>query len=110
MATIDAGAFHRRNMTAEAFEQKTIDGTAGGIALTAGTYLTSRYAEITVETAPIRFTVDGTPPTSSLGHYVSPNDVIRLESNEDIVAFRAIRATSVSGVINVSYQEMKLTS
>lgn len=110
MALIDAGAFHRRNKTTEAFEQLTIDGTAGGIALNSGTYGTTRYAEITVETAPIRFTVDGTPPTSSTGHLASPNDVIRLESNEEIAAFRAIRQTSTSAIIQASYQELKLTS
>lgn len=110
MALIEAGAFHRRNMTSEAFEQLTIDATVGGKALTGAVYATARFAEITVETAPIRFTVDGTPPTATLGHLVSPNDVVRLESNEDIVAFRAIRQGATSGVINCSYQEMKLTS
>lgn len=109
MAVISAGAFHRRSKTSEAFEQLTIDATVGGKALTSATYGTARYAEISVETAPIRFTVDGTPPTITLGHLVSPNDVIRIDSAEDIAAFRAIRATATSGVINVSYQEMKLT-
>lgn len=110
MATIQAGAFHRRNKDSTAFEQKTIDATAGGIALTGATYGTARYAEITVDTADIRFTCDGTPPTASLGHLVGPRDIIRLDSNEDIVAFRAIRVGSTSAVINATYQEMKLTA
>lgn len=109
MPTISAGAFHRRNKTSEAFEQLTIDATVGGIALTSVTYGTARYAEISIDDADIRFTVDGTPPTATLGHLVGPGDIVRLDSNEDIAAFRAIRAGGTSAKINVSYQEMKLT-
>lgn len=110
MALIDAGAFHRRNKLSSGFETLTIDNTVGGVALTSGTYGTARYAEITIETADIRFTCDGTPPTASTGHLVGVNDIVRLESNEDIAAFRAIRTGSVSAVINATYQDMKLTS
>lgn len=110
MPTVSVGAFHRRNFDAQAYESLTIDATVGGIALTAGTYLTRRYAEITIETAPIRFTVDGTAPTTTVGHLVNPGDVIRLDSNEDITAFRAIRTTATSGTIKVTYSELKLTS
>lgn len=110
MATIDAGAFHRRNFDTQAFESKTIDGTAGGIALTSATYGTRRYAVITIDTADIRFTVDGTPPTASIGHLAGPDDTILLRSNEDIAAFRAIRVGSTSAVVQVSYGELKLTS
>lgn len=109
MANITARAFHGRNKDSLAFEQKTIDATVGGIALTGATYGTAKYAEIDIETASMRFTVDGTPPTATLGHLVNPNDIIRLDSNEDIVAFRAIRTGSTSAVINVSYQDMKLS-
>lgn len=110
MATIEAGAYHRRNKDSQAFEMLSIDNTVGGIALTAGTYGTRRYAEISVETAEIRFRCDGTAPTASVGHKVGPGYIITLDSNEDIVAFRAIRVGSTSGVIVVTYQEMKLTS
>lgn len=109
MAVITAGAFHRRNMVSDTYEQKTVDATVGGVALTSATYGTARYAEIDVEVASIRFTVDGTPPTATLGHLVNPNDIIRLTSAEDIAAFRAIRTGSTSAVINCSYQDMKLT-
>lgn len=110
MATIAAGAFHRRNFDTQAFETLTITGAAGGVALTSGTYGTRRYAVITVDTADIRFTVDGTPPTATVGHLLSPDDTLTLRSNEDIVAFRAIRTGSVSAVIQVSYGELKLTA
>lgn len=110
MATIQAGAFHRRNFDTQAFEKLTIDATAGGIALTAGTYGTRRYAVITIDDADIRFTVDGTTPTSTTGHLCSVDDIIELNSNEDIASFRAIRTGSASGVIQCSYGELKLTA
>lgn len=110
MATIQAGAFHRRNFDTQAFEKLTIDATVGGIALTGGTYGTRRYAVITVDTADIRFTVDGTAPTTTTGHLCSPDDIIRLNSAEDIASFRAIRTGAVSGVLQCSYGELKLTA
>lgn len=111
MANVEAGAFHRRNFVADTYESKTVDNTAGGVSLTSGTYGTNRYAFITVETAPIRFTVDGTAPVAGgPGHLVYPGDTIKLESNEDIAQFKAIRETSTSGVLRVTYSELKVTA
>jgi hypothetical protein len=110
MANIEAGAFHRRNFVSGASEAKTIDATVGGIALSGGTYGTRRYAIITVEVAELRFTVDGTSPTSTVGHVASAPDVIELESNEEIAAFRAIRTGATSAKIYATYKELKLTS
>jgi hypothetical protein len=110
MAEVEAGAYHRRNFISNASEQLTIDGTVGGKALTAGTYGTNRYATITVADAEIMFTTSGAAPTATFGHRVGPKDVIRLESNEDIVKFRAIRTSGTDAKIFVTYQEIKLTS
>lgn len=107
---IEAGAFHRRNFDAGAGERLTIDATVGGIALTSGTYGTRRYAHITVETAQIRFRISGSAPTSSAGHLLNPGDSVQLDSAEDIASFRAIRTTSTSGAIEVTYSELKLTA
>jgi hypothetical protein len=107
---VEAGAYHRRNFVTNAEEQITIDATVGGKALTAATYGTNRYAVISVVDAEISWTVSATPPTASLGHVVYPGGRIYLDSNEDIVKFRAIRRTATSAKIYVSYQELKLTS
>lgn len=66
----------------------TIDATGGGVGITfpAGT----RYAELLVETAQIRFTVDGTAPTTAVGRLANPGDVIELATN-DFTLFKAIR-------------------
>lgn len=109
MANISAAAFHRRNFTCDAFETLTIDDTAGGIPLTAATYGTAHYALITVEDAEIRCRDDGGPPSATVGHSAQAPDVIELESNEQIVAFRAIRTTGTNATIQVSYKELKYT-
>src|SRR5262245_26751354 len=108
MAVIEAGAFHRRNFVATAFEKLAVGAVAGGVALTSSVYQTARYAEITIEGDPLRFTVDGTPPTAAIGHLVSVGDIIRLDANEDLVRFRAI-TTGAASVLCATYQELKLT-
>lgn len=88
---------------ASGYEAVTVDDTAGGVALTSAEYGTCLLAYISVETAPIRFTIDGTAPTTSVGHLVTPGNDIVLTSNEDIAAFRAIRTGAVSAVIQCTY-------
>ena len=111
MPTVSVGALHRRNFDAQSYESVTVDATAGGVTLTAGTYSTRRYALISVETATVRFTVDGTAPVAGgPGHLCQIGDIIELDSNEDITAFRAIRETATSGTIRATYSELKLTS
>ncbi len=88
---------------AQEYESLTIDNTAGGIALTAAKYSTCTKAFITVETAQIRWTIDGTAPTTTVGHLANAYDIIDLTSAEDLAAFRAIRVGSVSGTIHCTY-------
>jgi hypothetical protein len=56
---------------------------------------------VTVETADIRWTMDGTVPTvtagTGLGHIASAGDVITITGHEQIKAFRAINAVDASG-------------
>ena len=107
MATIQAGAFHRRNKVSRAFEQVAVGTTPTGF--NPAIYSTFRYAEITVEGANVRFTCDGTPPSATVGHLVNIVDIIRLDSNEDIQNFRAV-SLGAGSVVIATYQEMKLTA
>lgn len=85
------------------FEQVTVDAAVGGKSLTAATYGNSQKASITVETAQIRFRTDGGVPTATVGHLADADDLIELESAEDIANFRAIRTGATSAVISVTY-------
>jgi len=82
-------------------EPLTVGGTA--VALTAATYGNSRHAVITVETAPIRFTVDGSTPTAAQGHIANPGDILTLANQDQVRKFQAIRLTGTSATLMVSY-------
>jgi hypothetical protein len=65
-------------------------------------------ALITVETGAIRYTYNGTTPTTSastaIGHICQANDSIQLLGYQNIVRFRAINETAGSGAeLRVTY-------
>jgi len=79
----------------------TIDDTSGGIALTVPG--AAAVAEIYVETAPIRFTRDGTAPTSSLGFVAYPGDIIVLNSRDECDKWLGFEDTSTDASVDVEY-------
>jgi len=82
-------------------ESLTVDATVGGVGF--ATHAANIYALVTAETAQVRFTVDGTAPTTTVGHLLNPGDTLELDSNEDIDAFRAIRTGAASGVLKATF-------
>lgn len=83
-----------------AHESITVSSTAiGG---TAATIANKHHAVITVETAQIRYTVDGTTPTATVGHIADDGNVIKLESADEVQKFRAIR-TGADATLKASY-------
>lgn len=79
----------------------TVDSTAGGIALTVPG--PANVAEIYVETAPIRFTRDGTAPTSTLGFVANVGDIIVLNSRDECVKWLGIEDTATDASVDVEY-------
>jgi len=59
------------------------------------------YAFITVEGAAIRFWVDGTDPTATVGHPAENGGTIELFGDE-LVKFRAIRRDGVNATLSIS--------
>lgn len=87
-------------------ETKTIDNTSGGVGLSPAKYLSTpqaKTATITVETAQMRWTKDGTAPTTTLGHIANVGTVIQLDNPGDISRFLAIRTGSTSASLEVTY-------
>ena len=91
------------------FEKLTVSNTAK--ALTLATYQTTPIANttqrailavITVEDNDMRYRVDGTDPTTAIGHLIKDGGIIQLESGLEINQFRAIRV-SADAVIQVTY-------
>ena len=88
-------------------ESVTVADTAIGFDATAANNHGVRPAAavITVETASIRYTVDGTTPTTTVGHLAEPGDVIYITDMAQCSRFLAIRETGVSATIKVTRAE-----
>jgi len=57
----------------------------------------------TLETAPIRYTVDGTTPTTAIGHLVNIGDTLELYNPNMVNKFRAIRTTGTNGSLKCTF-------
>jgi hypothetical protein len=88
-----------------AFEQVTVDDTAAGTGLTAATYGDATNALISVDSADIRYRLDGEAPTAMSGHQVNSGATLTLQSAADIANFKAISTTTDSAVLSVSYSK-----
>ena len=86
-------------------EAVTVAGTAIGITATASDGILPAAAMITVESADIRYTVDGTTPTSTVGHLALPGAIIELKDRGEVSNFLAIRTGGVSATIHVTVGE-----
>ncbi|MDI6732313.1 MAG: hypothetical protein QME16_00070 [Planctomycetota bacterium] len=89
-----------------AYESITVDDTVKS--LTSLSYTdtdgnTAVNALITIETAQIRWRIDGGNPTSTGGHLSNPMDIIKLNNASDVKNFKATRVSSTSATIRVSY-------
>lgn len=85
----------------EAFESVSVTDTA--TSLTAATVAQYTHALITCETAVVRFRLDGTNPTASVGHELAVGDSLALDSNDQLLNARFIRRDGVSATLRCSY-------
>lgn len=85
----------------DTFESITVSGAAGG--LTSGTIAGMKSALITVETAQVRFTLDGTTVTATAGHLLEVGDVLELDSFNSMELVSFIRTGGTSGTLRCSY-------
>lgn len=90
-------------MGAYAYEAITVSSTAIGFTAAKLSSAESLYGRgikevlVTVETNPIRFTVDGTTPTSTVGHLLNAGDIYTC-NGEDATKFLAIRTGSDASI------------
>ena len=83
-------------------ETLTIQNTAGGTPLTALKTVGAIQAYISVETASIRYWLDGSAPTATQGILLEKGDAVALQSSEEIAGFLAI-AVSDAATVQVGY-------
>ncbi len=101
-----------RYYSAYSSETLTIAGTALGYTASklhvSGSQNQANATQFRVEcatgtTCPIRYTVDGTTPTSTVGSLLQYGDTVIIYGIQSNTAFRAIRTTSVSATLYVTY-------
>src|SRR5512133_163434 len=78
-------------------------GTGGTGAPASGRTREATSALITVEGQAIRFRLDGTAPTASVGHQLNPGDSLQLEGYDAIARFLAIRVDAADATLRVTY-------
>ncbi len=72
-----------------------------------GVYPSGAIAALcTLETASIRWTCDGTTPTSTVGHLMTVGEALEITGHKDIVDFKAI-APSTTGTLSCTYSFTK---
>jgi hypothetical protein len=79
-----------------------IAGTAGGLTLPTSN-VKAQGAIVQNTGGAIRFWVDGSTPTASEGHRLADGGVVVLDSYAECANFKAIRETSTSGALDVTY-------
>lgn len=92
-----------------AFEQLTVAASSVGFTAAkilpngAGSTIQANIASCRLEAAEIRFTIDGTTPTTTVGTLLEIGDYVVVTGYDSIVRFRAIRTGAVSGVLSCNY-------
>lgn len=93
----------------DAFDYESVTVATVAIGFTSGTYKPSGASRAmrvvcTIETAQIRYRMDGTDPTSSEGHILGDGDTLTVLGTRNIEDFRAIRTGGTSGVIKATFE------
>lgn len=83
-------------------ESVSVSTTAVGITTTPADGVLPEAAVLTLEDAAIRYCVDGTTATASVGHAAEPGDVIVLAGRGELAQFSAIRRDGVDATLKVT--------
>lgn len=89
-----------RTQSVVAKETLSVGAVSTPLALASAQYYD--FCEIEIDDNPVRFWLDGTDPTGSVGHLCDPGSQHIISPNE-AQGLRAIRTTSVNGTIRAVY-------
>ena len=81
-------------------QRLTVDDTSGGVTLP-DIPAAAVAAVCTLETAQIRFTLEGTAPTSGAGKLLEVGQTLTLESREELTGWLGIRTGGSSGTLDI---------
>lgn len=93
------------------FEQVTVANSSIGFTATkvepngTGGTPQATIASCRLETAEIRYQIDGTAPTTTVGTLLEIGDILTVTGHDSIMRFRAIRTGATSGVLSCTYSQ-----
>lgn len=90
-----------RGLNPSAFE--SIAAATSSKALNSTTYGSAIYAVAEVQGGPVYFRLDGTAPTTALGHLADDTDYLTLESSGEIANFRFVRGSTSAVSMVITY-------
>lgn len=85
----------------------TVDNTVGGVSLTLPTSAVAAFCRL--ETAQIRFTIDGTAPTTTVGTLLEIGETLDLHGRNELTGFKAIRTGGTSGTLQAEFSKVKVS-
>lgn len=96
------------NTRFEAFAFETITVSTTAVGFTSATYAPSGttpadYAMVSVETAAIRYRVDGVAPTASVGHAIEAGSGFPVCGQPSLKTFQMIRRDGADSTVRVTY-------
>ena len=84
-----------------AFEALTVSDSSVGF--TTATFANRSLVFLTCEDAAVRFRLDGTAPTSAVGHELEVGDTLELDSEHQLENVRFIRRNGVDATLQCAY-------
>jgi len=95
----------------QAFDYESVTVSSTAVGLTASKFNSYAAYEIkafmTLESAQIRWRIDGTNPTSTEGHLFEVGANLTIDGYKNLSQFKAIRTGTTDGVIKVTYMIAK---
>jgi len=91
------------DLNVSGYESITVADTAIGFTAATVGAAGIKGAFCTVETAQIRFRMDGTNPTSAEGHVLDPGQTLTIINQGTLVNTMFIRTGATSGVLKVTF-------
>jgi len=68
----------------------------------------ANFALMTVETNPVRWTIDGTTPVAvTTGHKLNAGDALELRGQDNLASFKVIRDGAADAALEVTYGRLK---
>ena len=90
-------------MPLDTFAFEALAVSTASVPFTAATRLNAKLATVSVEGAAVRYRMDGTDPTASVGTVLEPGDELIVWGGRDIQSIEFIRRDGTDATLNVHY-------